>query len=119
MTNYDTYQDPYTLYQTYSNRYTLTTTLGLRLPNASWSLDLGTGLQIQSGHVEAFNKMLRFSKTFHDAITEITIRDRNKNLSFAFQINILCGGVKGRANTQTPTEQQYYPWRHQNDLRDM
>ena len=118
LTNYDTYQDPYTLYKTYSNRYTFTTTFGLRLPNASWSLDLGTGVQLQSGHIEAFNKMLRFSKTFHDAITEFTVRDRNNNLSFAFRINILCGG-NGRAQTQTTAEQQHYPWRHENDLRDI
>ena len=118
MTNYDTYQDPYTLYQTYSNRYTFTTTFGLRLPNSSWALDLGTGVQLQSGHVLAFNKMLRLSKTFHDAITEITVRDRNHNLSFAFRINILCGG-NARDKAQDPLDKQYYPWRSQNDLRDM
>lgn len=118
MTNYDTYQDPYSLYKTYSNRYTFTTTLGLRTPSESWTLDLGTGVQLQSGHVEGFNKMARVSHRFHDAIMELTVRDRNRNLSFAFRINILCGG-NGRAQAQTSAEQRQYPWRHENDLRDI
>jgi LPS-assembly protein len=118
LTNYDTYQDPYSLYRTYSNRYTFTTTLGLRTSDESWILDLGTGVQLQSGHIEGFNKMARLSHRFHDAITELTVRDRNRNLSFAFRINILCGG-NGRAKAQTAAEKQMYPWRSENDLRDM
>ena len=119
MTNYDTYQDPYTLYKTYSNRYTFTATLGLRTPSEVWTLDLGTGVQLQSGHVEGFNKMARVSHRFHDAIMELTVRDRNRNLSFAFRINILCGGNNARAQAQTAAEQRQYPWRHENDLRDI
>ncbi len=116
--NYADHQDPYSLYQTSSDRYTFTTAFGLRLPNASWTLDLGTGIQVEKGHIETFNKLARFSKQFHDAIVELTIRDRNKNLSFAFRFNILCGG-KGRPQEQTRQDQYWYPWRSQNDLRDM
>lgn len=116
--NYDDHRDPYSLYQISSDRYTFTTTFGLRLPNASWTLDLGTGIQLERSHVEAFNKLFRFSKHFHDAIVELTIRDRNDNLSFTFRFNILCGG-KGRPAQQQQADQYWYPWRTQNDLRDM
>ena len=118
MTNYDTHRDPYSLYQTYSNRYTFTTYFGLRLPDASWTLDLGADFQLQSGSFTSFNKLARFSKRFHDAIAEVTVRDRNDNLSFAFRINILCGG-SGRQTQQTREDQYWYPWRGESDLRDM
>lgn len=116
--NYADHQDPYSLYRTVSDRYTFTTTFGLRLPNASWTLDLGTGLQLEKGHVEAFNKLIRFSKRFHDAIVDLTVRDRNDNLSFAFRFNILCG-QKGRRAQQQEEDAYWYPWRNENDLRDM
>lgn len=119
LSNYDTHQDPYSLYQTYSNRYTFTTLFGLRLPNASWTLDLGADFQLQDRKVDTFNKLLRFSKRFHDAVAEFTVRDRNDNLSFAFRINILCGQSAGRQDQQRPEDQYWYPWRGQNDLRDM
>ena len=120
LTNYDTYQDPYSLYRTYSNRYTFTTYFGLRLPDASWSLDLGADIQLQSGSWWAFNKLARFSKRFHDAIMELTVRDRNNNLSFAFRINILCGSSAKDKQAQLQTQNQYwYPWRSANNLRDM
>ena len=120
LTNYDTYQDPYSLYRTYSNRYTFTTYFGLRLPDATWSLDLGTDIQLQSGSWRAFNKLARFSKRFHDAIVELTVRDRNENLSFAFRINILCGTDAKNKQSQIQNQNQYwYPWRSANDLRDM
>ena len=62
--------------------------------------------------------MFRFSYTLHDAQAEFTIRDRNDNLSFAFRINILCGGNK-RLQGQIPEDAYWYPWRSQGDLRDM
>ncbi len=117
--NYTDHQDRYSLYRTYSDRYTFTTTLGLHLPNASWRLTLGTGIQVEKGHFEYFNKLLRFSKTFHDATTEIIVRDRNRNLSFAFTISILCGSGNKQAPRSTDEEQYWYPWRSQNSLRDM
>ncbi len=120
VTNYDTDQDPYSLYRTYSNRYTFTTYFGLRLPDATWSLDLGTDIQLQSGSWWAFNKLARFSKRFHDAIVELTVRDRNENLSFAFRINILCGNDAKEKQAHMQNQDQYwYPWRSGNDLRDM
>ena len=119
LNNYTDHQDRYSVYRTYSDRYTFTTTFGLRVPNASWKLDLGTGIQIEKGHFQYFNKLLRFSKRFHDAITEITVRDRNDNLSFAFRINILCGAQNKQTSRASDDEQVWYPWRSENDLRDM
>lgn len=120
LTNYDTYQDPYSLYQTYSNRYTFTTSFGLRLPDASWGLDLGLDFQMQDRRFDSFNKMARLTKRFHDAIVELTMRDRNDNLSFAFSINILCGQSAAQKAAQTAQENAYwYPWRGPNDMRAM
>ena len=119
MTNYDTYQDPYSLYQTYSNRYTFTTYFGLRLPDASWTLDLGADFQLEGGSFSLFNKSARFSKRFHDAIAEVTVRDRNDNLSFSFRINILCGNSGKNKDLRTAEDQYWYPWRGPNDLRGM
>lgn len=118
MTNYDTHQDPYSLYQTYSNRYTFTTLFGLQWPGSTWHLDLGSDFQLQSGHLTSFNKLARLSKEFHDARLDFSVRDRNNNLSFAFRINVLCGS-KGRAAARTRQEAQLYPWRNETDLRDM
>jgi len=118
--NYDDYTDPYSLYQTYTDRYTFTTTFGLRPASSSWNLDLGTGVQLERGHVVAFNKLVRLDKRFHDAIIELTVRDRNHNLSFAIMFNIICGGKKDSVATERQNQDQYwYPWRGQNSLRDM
>ncbi len=118
LTNYETYQDPYSLYRTYSNRYAFTTFFGLRLPDASWKLDLGIDFQLQDRSFKSSNKLLRFSKTFHDAIAEITLRDRNDNLSVAFRINILCGKYTKPPTETLPENRYWYPWRGENDLRD-
>ena len=119
LTNYATYQDPYSLYQTYSDRYLLTTSFGLRLPEASWTLDLGADFQLQDSSLRSYNKRVRFTKTFHDAIVELTVRDRNQNLSFAFRINILCGQQAPKTPQQRAQDSYWYPWRSQNDLRDL
>ena len=120
LTNYDTTESSdYALYKNISDAYTFTTNFGLRLPNATWSLDLGTDFQIQSGSFDSFNKLIRLTKRFHDAIGELTVRDRNDNLSFAFRISVLCG-KDGRKETQQNAQDAYwYPWRSENDLRDM
>ena len=118
LTNYETYQDPYSVYRTYSNRYAFTTFFGLRLPDASWKLDLGIDFQLQDRSFKSSNKLLRFSKTFHDAIAEITLRDRNDNLSVAFRINILCGKYTKPPTETLPENRYWYPWRGENDLRD-
>lgn len=120
LTNYDTTESSdYALYKNISDAYTFTTNFGLRLPNATWSLDLGTDFQIQSGSFDSFNKLIRLTKRFHDAIGELTVRDRNDNLSFAFRISVLCG-KDGRKETQQNAQDAYwYPWRNENDLRDM
>jgi len=120
LTNYDTNEtSDYALYKNISDSYIFTTNFGLRLPDATWSLDLGTDFQIQSGKFDSFNKLIRFTKRFHDAITELTVRDRNDNLSFAFRISVLCGKDGRKEAQQTAQDAYWYPWRTANDLRDM
>ena len=118
LTKNETYKYTYSLYRTYSNRYAFTTFFGLRLPDASWKLDLGIDFQLQDRSFKSSNKLLRFSKTFHDAIAEITLRDRNDNLSVAFRINILCGKYTKPPTETLPENRYWYPWRGENDLRD-
>ena len=60
--------------------------------------------------------MASLSKDFHDAQLQMTVRDRNENLSFAFRVNILCGGNK-RERAQLPEDKYWYPWRAEGDLR--
>lgn len=120
LTNYDTQESSdYALYKNISDAYTFTTNFGLRLPNATWSIDLGTDFQIQSGSFDSFNKLIRFTKRFHDAIGELTVRDRNDNLSFAFRISVLCGKDGRKEAQQNAQDAYWYPWRNENDLRDM
>lgn len=119
VSNYTDHQDEYSKYPTYADRYIFNARLAFHLPDTSWRLLLGTGFQIEKGSWITFNKMARLTKTFHDAIAEITVRDRNDNLSFAFRINILCGQGKNRPQNQIDEDQYWYPWRSNNDLRDM
>lgn len=116
--NFADYTDPGSLYQTDSDRYTITTTWGIRPPGGKWFMDLGIDAVLEPHSLVGFNKMFRFSYTFHDAQTEFTIRDRNDNFSFAFRINILCGGNK-RIQGQVPEDTYWYPWRNPGDLRDI
>jgi len=119
LNNFATRLDPGSLYQTQADRYTFTGTWGIHPQNAKWKLDLGMDLTLFRGSWYGFNKLARFSYAFHDARVELTARDRNHNLSFAFRINILCGGSKKDAQTQTAQQDNYrYPWRQENDLRD-
>ncbi len=119
LTNYTTYQDPYSLYQTFSNRYTFTTDLSLHVPDSTWWVDLGADFELQERKFDSFNKLLRVTKQFHDAVAEISVRDRNDNLSFAFRINILCGTSGRKDPVQSREDRYWYPWRGPNDLRDM
>ena len=120
MSNFDTRELTNARYRAYTDRYFFTSSLGLHLPNTSWSLYLATDFQVQHNTLYAFNKLARLTKQFHDAIVEITVRDRNDNLSFAFRINILCGkDNKKNYAQQQHLDQYYYPWRSENDLRDM
>lgn len=118
LTNYTTQLDPTSLYQTYSDRYTFTTSLGIRPASNTWQMDLGFDFQLQDRSFSAFNKMVRVMKVFHDASLEMTLRDRNDNLSFSFRVNILCGGNE-REKMRLPEDNYYYPWRNPNDLRDL
>lgn len=118
VTNYTTALDPSSLYQTYSDRYTFSTLLGIRPDSQNWALDLGVDFQLERGQFMSFNKMARLMKVFHDASLELTIRDRNDNLSFSFRINILCGGNE-REKMQLPEDKYWYPWRNSGDFRDL
>lgn len=118
MSNFENHIDPFSRYQTYKDRYFFSTLLMLRLPNTPWRLSLGTDFQVQRSVLYAYNKLARLSTTFHDAALEITVRERNDNLSFAFMINILCGqGSRERA--QNRQDSHWYPWRSEYEQRDM
>lgn len=118
LNNFANHEDIASQYRTYSDRYTFTTSLGIRPNNPNWFIDGGFDFQIQDKSFTGFNKMLRVSRTFHDARLELTVRDRNQNLSFTFRVNVLCGGDP-RKQRALPEDQYWYPWRSENDLRDM
>lgn len=120
MSNYTDNQDSNSRYRTYSDRYIFNALVGLQWPQASWKISLGTDFQLEKGSLTTSNKLVRLSKTFHDAAFDFTVRDRNDNLSFAVQVNILCGSKSKEKFKQQQQEDQYwYPWREGNDLRDM
>ncbi len=114
--NFANHTDPGSLYQTQSDRYTFTTTWGIRPPSDKWKLDLGLDVSLFRDSWYGFNKLARLTYIFHDARLELTARDRNHNLSFAFRINILCG--TNPREQQQKQDSYWYPWRQQNDLRD-
>lgn len=118
LNNFADHEDPNSLYRTYSDEYTFTTTLGIRPNNPKWFVDAGIDFRVKDTSLIGFNKMIRFSYTFHDARAEFTVRDRNDNLSVAFRINILCG-ADPRKQQALPEDEYWYPWRGANDLRDL
>lgn len=115
--NFADYTDPSSLYSTNADRYTVTTTWGLRPASKKWLLDFGIDASFYRGHTTTFNKMVRFARDFHDARLDFTLRNRNKNLSFALRFTILCG-AKNRQNETIPEDTYFYPWRQPGDLRD-
>lgn len=117
LNNFADYTDPGTLYETNADRYTATTTWGIRPKNGKWLADLGIDAAFFRGSLIGFNKLLRVGYEFHDARVDLTVRDRNHNLSFAFRINILCG-ANNRKQAQIPEDTYWYPWRGPGDLRD-
>lgn len=114
--NFADHTDPSSLYETNSDRFTFTTSLGIRPSSGTWFMDLGLDAVLFRGSFVGFNKMASLSKDFHDAQLQLTVRDRNENLSFAFRVNILCGGNK-RERAQLPEDKYWYPWRAEGDLR--
>ena len=117
LNNFADRSDPTDKYKINADRLTLTTTWGIRPTSQKWFLDFGVDAALFRGTFKGFNKLARASYDFHDARMELTVRDRNENLSFAFRINILCG-AGNRAKAKTPEDTYYYPWRGPYDLRD-
>ncbi len=117
LNNFADHIDPGSLYTTNADRYTVTTTLGLRPKSRIWTLDLGLDAVFFRGSVVGFNKMARLVRDFHDARLDFTLRNRNKNLSFALRFTILCGH-KDRNTAPLPEDTYWYPWRKEGDLRD-
>lgn len=115
LNNFADYIAPDSKYETNSDRYTFTTTWGFHPADGKWALDAGFDFSFFRRHFDSFNKLLRLSRTFHDARIEATVRHRNDNLSFAVRFNILCGGKAKQAPAQ---DTYWYPWRSQNDVRD-
>ena len=119
MNNFADHTDPGSLYQTSSDRFTFTTSWGYKPQASKWEFDVGLDVSTYRGTWHGFNKIARVRRDFHDASIQITARDRNHNLSFAFQINILCGTGDRRAKTEQQTNELYwYPWRTEGTLRD-
>ncbi|MBP5430337.1 MAG: LPS export ABC transporter periplasmic protein LptC [Elusimicrobiaceae bacterium] len=118
LNNFADYIAPESKYTTNADRYTFTTSWGIHPASGVWAADMGIAFSFFRSHFDSFNKFIRFSRTFHDARIEATVRDRNNNLSFAVRFNILCG-AGNRAKTSQQTQDTYwYPWRKEGDLRD-
>ncbi len=117
LNNFADYTDPESLYTTNADRYTVTTTWGLRPKSKKWSADLGIDASLFRGSLVGFNKFARLVRNFHDARLDFTVRNRNKNLSFALRFTVLCGS-KNRDNAALPEDTYWYPWRKEGDLRD-
>lgn len=116
LNNFADYTSPDSKYQTDADRFTFTTSWGLRPASGLWSADVGIDFSFYRKHFNSFNKMLRFSRTFHDLSVEATIRHRNDNLSFAVRFNILCG--QGARNKTPAPDTYFYPWMDDNHVRN-
>ena len=115
LNNFADYTAPDSKYTTDTDRYTFTTSWGYHPQDNVWAADMGIDFSFFRRHFDSFNKFLRFSRAFHDARVEATVRHRNDNLSFAVRFSILCGSKA----KQVPAEDTYwYPWRTENDFRD-
>lgn len=114
--NFANYTSPDSKYQTQADRYTFTTTWGLRPKNSRWALDAGIDFSFYRNQFSSFNKLLRFSRDFHDARIEATVRHRNENLSFAVRFNILCGA--GNRNKDPNPDTYFYPWMDDSHIRN-
>ncbi len=117
LNNFADYTAPSSRYTTNADRYTVTTTWGLRPNSGKWLADLGIDAAFFRGSVIGFNKLLRVGYTFHDANIDLTVRDRNHNLSFAFRFNIICGKDPHK-QAKIAEDAYWYPWRGPGDLRD-
>ncbi len=115
LNNFADYTAPDSKYETNSDRYTFTTTWGYHPIDSKWKIDAGFDFSFFRRHFDSFNKLLRISRTFHDARVEATVRHRNENLSFAVRFNIMCGA---KAKQPPAQDTSWYPWRGQNDFRD-
>ncbi len=119
LNNFADYVAPESKYETSADRYTFTTTWGLHPTDSNWGAELGVDFSFFRQHFDSFNKFVRFSRSFHDARIEATVRDRNNNLSFAVRFNILCGAGKRDPQNSKPAQDNYwYPWRTNTSLRD-
>ena len=83
----------------------------------TWRADMGLDFEIKDSTVHAYSKHIKVYKDIHDISLMLGVRDRNKNLSFSFRINVMCGGQDKR---QTPkqAENENYPWNDNQMLRD-
>ena len=116
--NFADYTSPDSKYQTNADRFTFTTTWGYHPQNSKWVAEAGIDFSFYRRHFDSFNKMLRLSRTFHDARIEATVRHRNDNLSFAVRFNILCGQGDRKNDTQTAQSTYWYPWMDDSHVRN-
>ncbi len=104
-------------YGTDRDKFLFNTQFTVAPRNITWRADMGIDFEIEDSTIHAYSKHIKVYKDFHDVSLMLGVRDRNKNLSFSFRINVMCGGVDKR---QTPkqAENQSYPWNDDRMLRD-
>ena len=110
LNNFADYVSPDSNYSTDADSFTFTTTWGIRPLHSKWTADVGFDFSFFRRHFDSFNKLLRVSRTFHDARIEATVRHRNDNLSFAVRFNILCGQGNRAQDSQQNQDTYWYPW---------
>jgi len=99
------------------NSYLFNTAVYFRPTGSSVYFDAGVDFEIKQGTLSAYSKSFRLYKDFHDAHIQIGVEDRNKNLSFALRMTLVCGG-RPRKETFTREDKFWTPWRRPGDLRD-
>lgn len=106
-----------TNYSTDRNSFLFTSKFMLAPKNMTWRADMGVDFDWDKDTLWAYSKHIKIYKDFHDVSLMFGVRDRNKNLSFSFRINILCGAKK-KTETEKQTRNYFYPWRDENLNRD-
>ena len=104
-------------YSSDRNSFLFTTQFMLAPRYITWRADMGIDFEVKNSVVHAYSKHIKIYKDFHDISLMLGLRDRNKNLSFSFRINVMCGGADKR-QTQKQNQQEYYPWHDNQMLRD-
>ncbi|MBQ6224301.1 MAG: hypothetical protein IJJ58_03945, partial [Campylobacter sp.] len=105
-------------YSTDRDSFLFNTQFTLAPRNITWRADMGLDFEVKDSTIHAYSKHIKIYKDFHDVSLMVGIRDRNKNLSFSFRINVMCGGQDTRQTQKQAAAEQAYPWHDNRMLRD-